>query len=174
MQWVEHGEYHAQLIRPRSPRHLRSNNATPVYRKWIDGLLEFFKGDIPEYAGILLMYYPNLMIECYPLYMLITTIHPTGPESSVLYSDYFHHRDIAEARPDLVAAAEAACEETMLEDSDLCSRIATGRRLLYQQRREAEGPYQRPYEDGMAMFHQFYNRAMEAVASAGLASAGGA
>lgn len=160
MTWEEHPDFHVQVLRPQNLEYLRNHKTTPVYRRWVDGLVDFYKGELPEYAGILVMFYPNIMMEVYPLYMVITTVHPTGVESAVLHSDYFHHEDIIEARPDLVEAAEAACAETMLEDAGLCDETARGRRFLYEQGRDLQGPYVTPFEDGLMMFHRYYHRMM--------------
>ena len=98
------------------------------------------------------------MVECYPLYMTISTIHPTGPETSEMHCDYFHHEDVFYSRPDIVQAAEDASEETMNEDSEICSRTAAGRRYLYEEERDLQSSYLDHYEDGMAMFHRYYHR----------------
>jgi phenylpropionate dioxygenase-like ring-hydroxylating dioxygenase large terminal subunit len=158
MDWFEENEFHGQMVKPRSIEYLKNHKTTPVYSRWIDLLLEYYNNQLPEYAGLLLMYYPNIMIECYPLYMTISTIHPTGPESSIMHCDYFHHEDVITARPDIVEAAEAASAETMLEDADICIRTAEGRKFLYEEGREEQGPYQTPFENGLAMFHSYYHR----------------
>lgn len=160
MEWVEDDNYHAQIIKPKTIECLRSRQSTPIYKRWVELLLDFHGQKMPDYAGLLIMYYPNIMIECYPLYMVINTIHPTGPESCVSHCDYFHRDDIIYDRPDIVEAAEAACAETMLEDADICEQTAEGRKFLYTQGRDEQGPYQAPFEDGLAMFHRYYQRIM--------------
>lgn len=164
MDWVEEEEYHAQMVKPKSSEFLKKHKTTPVYNRWIDLLLGYYNNQLPEYAGLLIMYYPNIMIECYPLYMTISTIHPTGPESSVMYCDYFHHEDVFYSRHDIVEAAEAASEETMLEDSHICEWTAEGRKFLYEQDRDSQNSFDTPYEDGLSMFHRYYHRKMNASA----------
>lgn len=160
MDWFEHENFHGQMVKPKPIEYLKKHKTTPVYRRWLDLLLDYYQDQLPNYAGILLMVYPNIMIECYPLYMTICTVHPTGPETSIMYCDYFHHEDVMSARPDIVEAAENASAETMFEDNEICDRTAEGRKFLFEQNRDAESFYQSPLEDGLAMFHRYYQRKM--------------
>lgn len=154
IEWMEHPLYHAQMFKP------RMGKAASVYRNWQNELLTYYSNGLPEYAGILLMCYPNIMIEAYPLFMVICSLRPTGTNSCVGYFDYFHHQDVVASFPRIMETAEAAYTETVTEDADLCERIAEGRRYLYEQGRDETGPYQAPYEDGLAMFHRYYERSM--------------
>jgi choline monooxygenase len=42
-------------------------------------------------------------------------------------------------------------------------RMNDGRKLLWRENRDEQGPYQTPYEDGMVHFHQFVRDKVKSV-----------
>lgn len=159
--WIDHEHYTSQIFKLKDRPFLEKHKTTPKYERWISEFLKFFPNELPNYGGILIMYYPNIMIEWYPLFMAISTVHPTGPESCVNHIDFFHHQDVIENYPELRDAAEEAYIETADEDADMCLRLAAGRKALYEEGLDEQGPYQAPYEDGLVMFHRYYHQMMK-------------
>ena len=159
--WIDHEHYTSQIFKLKDRSFLETHQTTPKYQRWIKEFLNFYPDKLPKYGGILIMYYPNIMIEWYPLFMAISTIHPTGPETCVNHIDFFHHQEVIDNYPELQEAAEAAYIETADEDSEMCLRLAAGRKILYQDHLEEQGPYQSPYEDGLVMFHRYYHQMMK-------------
>jgi choline monooxygenase len=159
--WIDHENYTSQLFKLKDRSFLEAHKTTPKYQRWIKEFLKFFPEKLPDYGGILIMFYPNIMIEWYPLFMAISTVHPTGPESCVNYIDFFHHEDVITNFPELRDAAEEAYIETADEDAEMCQRLADGRKSLYEEGKNQQGPYQAPYEDGLVMFHRYYHQSMK-------------
>ncbi|MGZ3790503.1 MAG: aromatic ring-hydroxylating oxygenase subunit alpha [Bacteriovorax sp.] len=160
--WIDHEHYTSQIFKLKDRAFLEQHKTTPKYERWVKEFLKFYPDQLPNYGGILIMYYPNIMIEWYPLFMAISTVHPTGPESCVNHIDFFHHQDVVINHPELRDAAEEAYIETADEDADMCLRLAAGRKALYEENLDEQGPYQAPYEDGLVMFHRYYHQMMKA------------
>ena len=131
---------------------------TPVYQKWQEALLRYNEGREPPHGAIWLTYYPNLMVEWYPHALIISTILPRGPEACTNVIEFYYPEEIALFERDLVAAEQAAYEETAREDAEICMRMTAGRQALYRQGRNEVGPYQSPMEDGLLHFHEFLRR----------------
>jgi choline monooxygenase len=159
--WIDHEHYTSQIFKLKDRSFLENHKTTPKYQQWVKKFLEYYPTTLPKYGGILIMYYPNIMIEWYPLFMAISTVHPTGPNTCVNHIDFFHHQDVIENHPELRDAAEAAYIETADEDAEMCERLAAGRKILFDEGREEQGPYQAPYEDGLVMFHRYYHQMMK-------------
>lgn len=158
--WIDHEKYTSQIFKLKDRSFLETHQTTPKYQKWIKKFLEYYPENLPKYGGILIMYYPNIMIEWYPLFMAVSTVHPTGPDTCINHIDFFHHEDVIENYQELRDAAEEAYIETADEDAELCKHLAEGRKILYEENREEQGPYQAPYEDGLVMFHRYYHHMM--------------
>lgn len=159
--WIDHDEYTSQIFKLKDRNFLEKHQTTPKYQRWIKEFLKYYPDELPKYGGILIMFYPNIMIEWYPLFMAISTVHPTGPESCVNHIDFFHHEDVIINHPELRDAAEEAYIETADEDAEMCLRLAAGRKILYNDNLDEQGPYQSPYEDGLVMFHRYYHQMMK-------------
>ncbi len=132
-----------------------SRSGSAVYRQWQERLLEYRGGKPPERGAIWLTYYPNIMVEWYPHVLVVSTVIPTGVESCRNVVEFYYPEDIALFERELIEAEQAAYAETAVEDDEICRRMHHGRKLLYQQGREEQGPYQSPMEDGMVHFHEF-------------------
>ena len=129
-----------------------------TYKKWHDRVLEFRAGIAPAKGAIWLTYYPNIMVEWYPHVLVISTIIPRGPEHCTNIVEFYYPEEIALFEPELIAAEQRAYDETALEDEEICQRMNDGRKLLWQEGRDEQGPYQSPMEDGMVHFHEFLRR----------------
>ncbi|MBL8511467.1 MAG: aromatic ring-hydroxylating dioxygenase subunit alpha [Betaproteobacteria bacterium] len=133
-----------------------------TYRQWHDRVLNYRQGVAPPYGAIWLTYYPNVMVEWYPHTLVISTIIPRGPERCSNVVEFYYPEEIALFEPEFVAAEQKAYTETALEDEEICQRMNDGRRLLWNEGRDEQGPYQSPMEDGMVHFHEFIRRGLAA------------
>ncbi len=131
---------------------------TETYKKWHDLLLQFRGGVEPSKGAIWLTYYPNIMVEWYPHVLVISTIVPRGPERCTNIVEFYYPEEISLFEPEFIAAEQKAYDETAVEDEEICQRMNDGRKLLWQEGRDEQGPYQSPMEDGMVHFHEFLRR----------------
>jgi phenylpropionate dioxygenase-like ring-hydroxylating dioxygenase large terminal subunit len=135
-----------------------SRPGSEVYRRWHQMLLNYRNGVAPAYGAIWLTYYPNIMVEWYPHVLVISTIVPRGPEKCSNVVEFYYPEEIALFEPEFIEAEQSAYDETAVEDEDICQRMNDGRKLLWQEGRDEQGPYQSPMEDGMVHFHEFIRR----------------
>ena len=129
-----------------------------VYKMWHEQVLRYRNGEPPPHGAIWLTYYPNVMVEWYPHVLVISTLHPRGPEKCVNVIEFYYPEEIALFEPEFVEAQQKAYHETAREDEEICVRMTEGRRALLLDGREEHGPYQSPMEDGMVHFHEFIRR----------------
>ncbi|HTS85273.1 MAG TPA: SRPBCC family protein [Usitatibacter sp.] len=129
-----------------------------VYRMWHEQVLKYRNGEPPPHGAIWLTYFPNVMVEWYPHVLVISTLHPRGPERHVNVVEFYYPEEIVLFEPEFMAAQQKAYHETALEDEEICMRMTEGRRALLMEGREEHGPYQSPMEDGMVHFHEFVRR----------------
>jgi choline monooxygenase len=129
-----------------------------TYKKWHEWVLDYRDGEAPPYGAIWLTYYPNVMIECYPHVLITSTLTPNGPENCTNVVEFYYPEDIALFERGFVEAEQRAYRETALEDEEICTRMTAGRRALWLEGRDEQGPYQSPLEDGMVHFHEFVRR----------------
>ncbi|KDP86551.1 aromatic ring-hydroxylating oxygenase subunit alpha [Cupriavidus basilensis] len=141
---------HAGLKRPGSP----------TYQKWHEAVLRFNNGVLPKYGAIWLTYYPNIMVEWYPNVLVISTLHPLGPNKTRNVVEFYYPEEIVLFEREFVEAERAAYMETCIEDDEIAERMDAGRRALAKRGVSETGPYQSPMEDGMQHFHEWYRRAM--------------
>jgi choline monooxygenase len=131
-----------------------------VYRMWHEQVMRHRNGVPPPHGAIWLTYFPNVMVEWYPQVLVISTLHPTGPDSHRNVVEFYYPEEIALFEREFCEAQQKAYHETALEDEEICLRMSQGRRALLAEGREEHGPYQSPYEDGMVHFHEFIRREM--------------
>lgn len=155
LEWFQHERYTGQIFKMSANKN-DGANLTPKFKHWHKLLTDYYKNDLPPYAGILMLYYPNIIIECYPLCMAVGTIHSIGPEKFVSHVDFFHHQDIIKNRPDIILAAEEALNETELEDKEMCRQLAAGRKISNQSKSSIIGPIHSELEKGLSDFYRFY------------------
>ncbi|SMG59951.1 aromatic ring-hydroxylating oxygenase subunit alpha [Paraburkholderia susongensis] len=131
-----------------------------VYRTWHDRLLDYRGGDAPSFGAIWLAYFPTQMIELYPHTLVVSTLHPKGPQETLNVVEFYYPEEIAAFERDFVDAQRAAYLETVIEDDEIAERMDAGRRCLHRRGTSDAGPYQSPLEDGMRHFHAWYRRAL--------------
>ncbi|MXS86528.1 aromatic ring-hydroxylating dioxygenase subunit alpha [Nitrosomonas sp. HPC101] len=132
-----------------------------IYQKWHAQVLQHNNQQVPRHGAIWLLYYPNVMIEWYPNTLVVSTILPTGIEQCMNVVEFYYPEEIVLFEREFVEREQAAYQETAGEDDEICRRITTGRRALYQQGVNETGPYQMPMEAGMEHFHRFLRREIE-------------
>ncbi|HJV95825.1 MAG TPA: aromatic ring-hydroxylating dioxygenase subunit alpha [Albitalea sp.] len=157
LRW-EFGEHH-------SVQTVGANNAlvkagSPAYRRWHDALLAYRGGKAPTQGAIWLTYYPNIMVEWYPHVLVISTLHPKGPQKTLNVVEFYYPEEITAFEREFVDAQQAAYWETCVEDDEIALRMDAGRKALLERGDDEVGPYQSPMEDGMQQFHEWYRRAM--------------
>jgi choline monooxygenase len=133
-----------------------------VYQRWHDAVLNFRGGDAPAHGAIWLTLYPTTMVEWYPHVLVVSTLHPRGPQETLNLVEFFYPEEIVAFEPEFVAAQQAAYMETCAEDDEIALRMDAGRRALMLRGDDEAGPYQSPMEDGMQHFHEWYRREMGA------------
>jgi len=136
-------------------------SGSAVYEKWAEQVLRYNNGKLPRYGAIWLTYYPNIMVEWYPHTLVVSTVLPRGVDACTNIVEFYYPEDIVLFERDYVEAEKKAYRETAMEDDIICLRMHQGRRALYRQGIEEQGPYQSPTEDGMLHFHEFLRRNLE-------------
>ncbi len=157
LRW-EFGEHHS--VQTVGVQQALSKPGSPVYQRWHEQVLRYRNGEAPEHGAIWLTYYPNVMVEWYPHVLVVSTLHPKGPQQTLNVVEFFYPEEIAAFEPDFVEAEQAAYWETCVEDDEIAVRMEGGRRALMERGDDEFGPYQSPMEDGMQHFHAWYRRAM--------------
>ncbi|GAA0781731.1 aromatic ring-hydroxylating dioxygenase subunit alpha [Castellaniella ginsengisoli] len=133
---------------------------TEVYRQWHDRLLQYRSGAAPDFGAIWVTYFPTHMIELYPHVLVLSTLHPVGPQETVNVIEFYYPEEIVAFEREFIEAQRAAYLETAIEDDEIGERMDAGRRALMERGDDERGPYQSPLEDGMAHFHAWYRRMM--------------
>src|SRR6478609_8342969 len=101
LRW-EFGEwYNVQTV---GVSHGLARPGTSVYAKWQEQLLRQTSGAVPQQGAIWILYYPNVMLEWYPHVLVISTLHPTGPEKHLNVVEFYYPEEIALFEPDFMAA----------------------------------------------------------------------
>ena len=135
---------------------------TDVYKKWHDVVLQYQQGQPPKYGAIWLTCYPHIMIEWYPHTLVVSTLHPQGPDKTLNVVEFFYPEEVCAFEREFIEAQQAAYMETCVEDDELALRMDAGRKALMQRGDNEFGPYQSPMEDGMQHFHEWDRREMGA------------
>jgi choline monooxygenase len=134
---------------------------SPTYRKWHDALLAYRGGEAPKHGAIWLTYYPNVMVEWYPHVLVVSTLHPRGPQKTLNVVEFYYPEEISAFEREFVDAQQAAYWETCAEDDEIALRMDAGRKALMERGDDEVGPYQSPMEDGMQQFHEWFRRVMK-------------
>ncbi len=129
---------------------------TPAYERWHKALLAYRNGVAPAHGAIWLTLYPQIMVEWYPHVLTVSTLHPISPTKTLNMVEFFYPEEITAFEREFVEAQQAAYMETCLEDDEIAERMDAGRKALYLRGDNETGPYQRPMEDGMQHFHEWY------------------
>ncbi|MFN4329625.1 MAG: aromatic ring-hydroxylating oxygenase subunit alpha [Limnobacter sp.] len=131
-----------------------------VYKQWHDAVMKFSDGKEPKYGAIWFCMYPNIMVEWYPHVLVVSTLHPKGPQETLNVVEFYYPEEIRLFEREFVEAEQAAYAETAVEDDEIATRMDEGRRVLMNRGETDAGPYQSPMEDGMVHFHTWYRQAM--------------
>jgi choline monooxygenase len=129
---------------------------TPKYRQWQEQILKFRNGTVPDYGAIWLTLYPNVMVEWYPHVLVVSTLWPTGPQTTTNVVEFYYPEEIVLFEREFIEAERAAYMETCVEDDEIALRMDAGRKILLDRGVSEVGPYQSPMEDGMQHFHEWY------------------
>jgi choline monooxygenase len=131
---------------------------SPVYKKWHEAVTQFGNGEEPAFGAIWFCMYPNIMVEWYPHVLVVSTLHPMGPQKTLNVVEFFYPEEICLFEPEFVEAEQTAYMETAYEDDEIAIRMDEGRKVLLERGQTDAGPYQSPMEDGMQHFHEWYAR----------------
>ena len=129
---------------------------SPVYQRWHDAVRKFSGGELPDVGAIWLTYYPHTMVEWYPHVLVVSSLHPSGPQQTMNLVEFFYPEEITAFEPEFIDAQRAAYQETCAEDDEIALRMDAGRKALLVRGENEAGPYQSPMEDGMQHFHEWY------------------
>ena len=157
LRWEFGAQYSAQTV---GANNALAKAGSATYRKWHDAVLAYRNGVAPKHGAIWLTYYPTVMVEWYPHVLVVSTLHPQGPQKTLNVVEFYYPEDIAAFEREFVEAEQAAYWETCAEDDEIALRMDAGRRALMERGDDEVGPYQSPMEDGMQQFHEWYRRAM--------------
>jgi choline monooxygenase len=157
LRWEFGREYSVQTV---GAKNALAKPGSPAYRKWHDAVLAYRNGVAPKHGAIWMTYYPSVMVEWYPHVLVVSTLHPKGPQKTLNVVEFYYPEEIAAFEREFVEAEQAAYWETCAEDDEIALRMDAGRRALMERGDDETGPYQSPMEDGMQQFHEWYCRAM--------------
>ena len=135
-----------------------SQPSTPIYRRWHEEVLRMHPEGLPKYGAIWMTIYPNIMVEWYPKVLVVSTLHPLGPQTTRNIVEFYYPEEIALFEPDYMEAHQAAYNETVVEDDEIAERMDRGRGALMRRGENETGPYQSPMEDGMLHFHEYLRK----------------
>jgi len=157
LRW-EFGEHHS--VQTVGAKNALAKAGSPAYRKWHEALLAYRNGEPPKHGAIWLTYYPNVMVEWYPHVLVVSTLHPKGPQKTLNVVEFFYPEEITAFEREFIEAEQAAYWETCVEDDEIALRMDAGRKALMERGDDEVGPYQSPMEDGMQQFHEWYRCVM--------------
>jgi phenylpropionate dioxygenase-like ring-hydroxylating dioxygenase large terminal subunit len=161
LRWEFGSRYSVQTV---GAKNALAKPGSPAYRKWHDAVLAYRNGEAPKHGAIWMTYYPSVMVEWYPHVLVVSTLHPKGPQKTLNVVEFYYPEEIAAFEREFVEAEQAAYWETCAEDDEIALRMDAGRRALMERGDDEIGPYQSPMEDGMQQFHEWYRREMGAQA----------
>jgi choline monooxygenase len=163
LRWEFGPEYSVQTV---GPKNELAKPGSATYRKWHDAVLAYRKGRydaaVPRHGAIWLTYYPAVMLEWYPHVLVVSTLHPKGPQKTLNVVEFYYPEEIHAFEREFVQAEQAAYWETCAEDDEIALRMDAGRRALFERGEDDRGPYQSPMEDGMQQFHEWYGWQLKA------------
>ncbi|MDR2710016.1 MAG: aromatic ring-hydroxylating dioxygenase subunit alpha [Burkholderiales bacterium] len=128
---------------------------SPAYEAYARAVKTRLQGGVPHYGAVWFTYFPNIMVECYPEMLVVSTVWPSGVRRYRNAVEFYYSRAALGAVPDFAEISQKAYLETALEDQEIIERMELGREALRRAGRNEVGPYQRPMESGMAHFHRF-------------------
>ena len=157
LRWEFGSRYSVQTV---GAKNALAKPGSPAYQKWHDAVLAYRNGEAPKHGAIWMTYYPSVMVEWYPHVLVVSTLHPKGPQKTLNVVEFYYPEEIAAFEREFIEAEQAAYWETCAEDDEIALRMDAGRRALHERGENDAGPYQSPMEDGMQQFHEWYRRRM--------------
>ena len=162
LRW-ELGRHHS--VQTVGPNSRLAKPGSDVYKRWHDAVLAYRQDrhddPVPPHGAIWLTLYPTVMVEWYPHVLVVSTLHPLGPQRTRNVVEFYYPEEIASFEREFVEAEQAAYRETAVEDDEIALRMDAGRKALLDRGEDDAGPYQSPMEDGMQHFHEWYQREMK-------------
>ncbi len=135
---------------------------SPTYERWQGEVMRYQQGRAPAHGAVWLTLYPTVMVEWYPNVLVVSTLHPKGPQQTTNVVEFYYPEEITAFERDYVQAQQDAYLETCEEDDEIALRMDQGRAALLARGDNEVGPYQSPMEDGMQHFHEWYRQQMRA------------
>jgi phenylpropionate dioxygenase-like ring-hydroxylating dioxygenase large terminal subunit len=161
LRWEMGREYSVQTVGLASAGGQALGRAgSTVYDQWQRQVRRWQGARPPRHGAIWLTYYPHVMVEWYPNVLVVSTLHPQGPQKTLNVVEFYYPEEIAAFEREYVEAQQAAYMETCVEDDEIALRMDAGRKALLARGDNEVGPYQSPMEDGMQHFHEWYRRKM--------------
>jgi hypothetical protein len=114
-----------------------------------------------DMANLIMLNYPNVMLEWYLHVFVVSSALPTRTESCKNKVEFYYSEDIALFGQEFVKVAQAAYNETVEEDNTICKLKTAGRRALHTQSINETGPCLPPMEYNLAHFHKFIRQKIE-------------
>ncbi|MCS6945751.1 MAG: aromatic ring-hydroxylating dioxygenase subunit alpha [Sutterellaceae bacterium] len=131
---------------------------SPHYERYRDAVLNYTGGVLPKYGTVWSILYPNVMIEWYPLALVVSTLIPRSPDHTTNIVEFYYPEEVKAFEPQIVQAHQAAYLESAAEDAQICTRLHRGRRALWLAGADDAGPFHSPHEDGMIHFYDWLRR----------------
>jgi phenylpropionate dioxygenase-like ring-hydroxylating dioxygenase large terminal subunit len=135
---------------------------SPTYERWQAEVMRYQQGRAPAHGAVWLTLYPTVMVEWYPNVLVVSTLHPKGPQQTTNVVEFYYPEEITAFERNYVQAQQDAYLETCEEDDEIALRMDQGRAALLARGDNEVGPYQSPMEDGMQHFHEWYRQQMHA------------
>lgn len=127
---------------------------TPVYEAW-QSIVRGAHPVLPKDGAVWLFYYPGTMLEWNPGVLIVSTLQPLTPRTTLNRIEFFYETKILEQFPDYPKVHQAAYFETAAEDETLGAMMDKGRAGLRAGGRNDVGPIQSPMEEGILHFHEY-------------------
>lgn len=136
---------------------LKNPGDSDIYKQWHQAVLRYYNKKLPDIGAMWVLIYPNVMIEWYPMLIVISTVYPNGPLKCKNIVEYYHPKaldNITDGKS-MATLAASAYLETAIEDNEIGERMQEGRFALMRRGVSEYGPYHPNLEAGMRHFHQF-------------------
>lgn len=155
LKW-EFGERYSIQVIPWKP--LSGPGITEKYRLLRKEIGYFYRDQDPPHGALWMLIYPNIMIEWYPMAIVVSTVYPDGDDlaRSINHVEYYLRND--RAFRGAFDVQRAAYDETASEDEEICNSIERGRRAEWRLGESAIGPTHPVRELGVAHFHEYIRR----------------
>lgn len=132
------------------------NPASELFEKLQNAILQMTHNIPPKIGALIVIYYPNIVIEWWPFMFLVTAYIPRSPELTLMTREFFFDKNALKAIPEYPSIAKAAWYET--EDTDIAEQFAIHKGRVSPYCRDSHGHlaskvYQSPMEDSVLFFH---------------------